>query len=124
MSTLGHSIVFVSDMDRSVRFYRDVLGFALRFQSPEWTEFDTGGTTLALHVTERAHAQETPHPASPPGRCQLGLQVADIHDFHNRLTQHGVVCLAPPAVQDFGGTLAKYADPDGLPFSVSQRVGP
>lgn len=45
MTALGHAIVFVSDMDRSVRFYRDVLGFSLRFDSPEWTEFDTGGTT-------------------------------------------------------------------------------
>jgi lactoylglutathione lyase len=123
MSTLGYSIVFVSDMDRSVKFYRDLLGFALRFQSPEWTEFETGGTTLALHITERDPAGETPTTSSPPGRCQLGIQVDDLDEFHNRATQQGVLCLAPPAVQDFGGTLAKYADPDGLPFSVSQSRG-
>src|SRR6185503_2573689 len=42
-------MITVSDMDRSLAFYRDVLGLALRFASPEWTEFETGTTTLALH---------------------------------------------------------------------------
>ena len=43
------TMVMVSEMDRSVRFYRDTLGLKLRFQSPAWTEFEVDGTTLALH---------------------------------------------------------------------------
>jgi catechol 2,3-dioxygenase-like lactoylglutathione lyase family enzyme len=43
------TMVTVSDMERSVRFYRDTLGLKLRFQSPDWSEFDLGPTTLALH---------------------------------------------------------------------------
>ncbi|MFQ5733906.1 MAG: VOC family protein [Planctomycetaceae bacterium] len=121
MTALGHAIVFVSDMDRSVRFYRDVLGFSLRFDSPDWTEFDTGGTTLALHVAGHEPAGETPHASSPPGRCQIGMQVDDLDAFHEHLTQHGVPCLRPPTVEEFGVKLANYADPDGLPFSVSER---
>ena len=31
-----------------------------------------------------------------------------------------VTCLQPPAEEDFG-TLAEYADPDGLPFSVLEE---
>jgi catechol 2,3-dioxygenase-like lactoylglutathione lyase family enzyme len=42
-------MIVVSNMDRSVEFYRDKLGIPLKFQSPEWTEFATGATTLALH---------------------------------------------------------------------------
>ena len=38
---VNYAIVFVSDMNRSVSFYRDVLGLPLRFESPEWTEFAT-----------------------------------------------------------------------------------
>ena len=49
---LSFAIVFVSDMERSVAFYRDVIGLTLRFESPGWTEFDTGGATLALHASE------------------------------------------------------------------------
>lgn len=121
MTVLGHAIVFVSDMDRSVKFYRDVLGFSLRLDSPEWTEFDTGATTLALHITERVAKAAEPVTSSPPGRCQFGMSVDDLDAFHNGLTKHGVVCLQPPRMEAHGVKLAKYADPDGLPFSVSER---
>ena len=46
---VSYAIVFVSDMKRSVAFYRDVIGLPLKFDSPEWSEFATDGATLALH---------------------------------------------------------------------------
>ena len=46
---LAYVIEFVSDMNRAVKFYRDVLGFQLKFESPGWSEFVTGERTLALH---------------------------------------------------------------------------
>ena len=46
---LDYTMIVVSDMQRSVEFYRDKLGIPLKFQSPDWTEFATGTTTLALH---------------------------------------------------------------------------
>ena len=39
---LKYVIKFVADMDRTVKFYRDVLGLPLKFQSPGWSEFVTG----------------------------------------------------------------------------------
>ena len=45
---LGYAIHFVADMDRAVVFYRDTVGLELKFSSPEWSEFATGATTLAL----------------------------------------------------------------------------
>ncbi len=42
---LNYAIVFVSDMKRSVGFYRDVLGLPLKFESPGWTEFAIEGAT-------------------------------------------------------------------------------
>src|SRR6516162_8404154 len=41
---LTYVIKFVGDMNRAVKFYRDVLGFQLKFESPEWSEFVTGET--------------------------------------------------------------------------------
>ena len=45
---LKYVIKFVADMDRVVKFYREVLGLPLKFQSPDWSEFVTGETILAL----------------------------------------------------------------------------
>lgn len=53
MTKLRHALVFVSDMERSVGFYRDVLGWPLKCQSPERTEFATEGTILALHYASK-----------------------------------------------------------------------
>jgi catechol 2,3-dioxygenase-like lactoylglutathione lyase family enzyme len=49
---VSYAIVFVGDMNRSVAFYRDVVGLTLRFQTPGWTEFSTDGATLALHAAD------------------------------------------------------------------------
>ena len=51
---IQYSILFVSDMQRAVAFYRDVLGLPLRFESPHWTEFATEGASLALHLADQA----------------------------------------------------------------------
>ena len=110
MNKIDYVIVFVNDMQRSVEFYRDVLGYPLRFQSPGWTEFATEGATLALH----------PKGSVPAGVCQPGLVVENLDEFHGRMQAHGVKCLQPPRTEDFGGRLALYADPDGLPFSVGE----
>lgn len=118
MIRFGYVIVFVSDMDKSVAFYRDVLGFPVKHQSHKWTELDTGGTTLALHLADAAGHSHT-HATMPASHCHVGLTVSDVATFHKEMVAKGVHCVQPPKKQDFG-TLAIYADPDGLPFSVSE----
>jgi catechol 2,3-dioxygenase-like lactoylglutathione lyase family enzyme len=50
---LRYAIKFVGDMDKAVKFHRDVLGLKVKFDSPGWSEFVTGETTLALHPARR-----------------------------------------------------------------------
>ncbi|HJY15397.1 MAG TPA: VOC family protein, partial [Nitrososphaeraceae archaeon] len=40
-SRIGAVILLVSDMKRSIRFYRDTLGMDLKQESKDWTEFST-----------------------------------------------------------------------------------
>jgi lactoylglutathione lyase len=120
MNTFGYVIIFVGDMDRSVAFNRDFLGFPVRQQSHNWTEFDTGRTTLALHLANAAEHPHT-HVTMPAGHCHVGLTVPDLDAFHAEMNGKGVKCLQPPKKEDFGA-LAIYADPDGLPVSVSEAA--
>jgi len=116
---LNYAIVFVSDMKRSVSFYRDAFGLPLRFESPGWTEFATEGATLALHSAEPATSEKVNagHPSA--GRCRPGLSISNINDFHERLVKAGVRCIQPPT-ETFGVLIAQYLDPDGLEISVSE----
>ncbi|MGO9832326.1 MAG: VOC family protein [Myxococcaceae bacterium] len=109
---LNYIIKFVSDMNRAVVFYRDVLGLPLKFESPGWSEFATGDTILALHPAS-AHAL--------PGAVELGFTVANIEEFHRNMVSKGVQFSTPPTKQDFGGLLAQFADSEGGHCSVSEQ---
>jgi lactoylglutathione lyase len=115
---VNYAIVFVSDMKRSVVFYRDVLGIPLRFETAEWTEFATDGATLALHASKASKPAEDNQ--EQPGRCRPGLGVPNLDAFHERMVEKGVPCVQEPT-ETFGARLAQYLDPDGLPISVSEE---
>ena len=111
---VSYAIIFVSDMKRSVTFYRDIVGLSLTVDSPEWSEFSTEGATLALH-----RASGGSGPADGPGTCRPGLSVRDLDAFHARMVEHDVVCTQQPK-DLFGSKIAQYLDPDGLAISVSE----
>ena len=115
---VNYAIVFVSDMRRSVSFYRDTIGLPLTFESPHWTEFATDGATLALHLVESSRplsADDGPR----AGSCRPGLRVPSLGEFHKRMIARNVRCLQEP--QDvFGTPVAQYADPDGLTISIGE----
>lgn len=111
MTTLSYAIKFVADMDAAVRFHAEQVGLRLRLQSPEWSEFDTGSTTLALHQASAAN---------PAGTCQLGLRVDDIDAFFAERARQGVGVVSPPTSLH-GQRIAKLRDADGAEFSVSGK---
>ena len=106
---LRYVIKFVADMGKAVKFYRDVLGLQLKFESPGWSEFVTRETTLALHPASDKN---------PAGRVELGFTVADVEAFYRNITGKGVLFSMPPKKQDFGGVLAQFVDSEGTHCSV------
>ena len=115
---INYSIIFVSDMSRSVEFYRDVVGIPLKFESPGWTEFVTDGATLALHKCDAPKPDAETPGAEHAGQCRAGFQVPNLDSFHERMIKHNVPCVQDPT-ETFGVRIAQYVDPDGLVFSVS-----
>ncbi len=107
---LAYLVEYVADMDRAVAFYRDQLGLTLRFQTVEWTEFDTGSTTLALHIASEVN---------PPGKLEVGYTVPDIHQFYGEATARGVEFVSPPVAGPFG-TVARLKDCEGTVIAVSR----
>lgn len=106
---LNYAIKFVSDMDQAVSFYRDKLGLSLKFQSPSWTEFATGETTLALHPASTDN---------PAGSVQLGLSIEDLANFHSEAQEKGISFTSPPH-DVHGTTIARFLDLDGSELSIS-----
>jgi len=120
---LNYAIVFVSDMQRSVAFYRDMFGLALRFESTHWSEFNMEGATLALHLADPADEADFDSERPTAGYCRPGFGVPDLRAFHKRMLERGVACLQEPS-EVAGSLVAQYADPDGLSISVGQYPAP
>ena len=110
---LSYVIEFVADMNRAVKFYRDTMGLPLKFQSPGWSEFSTGETTLALHPSSQTN---------PAGKVEIGFNVSDLAKFYEDMRAKGVKFPMPPKKQEFGGMLAQFEDSEGAHVSVSGQT--
>jgi len=105
---LSYAIKFVADMDRAVAFHRDVLGLPLAFQSPDWSEFNTGETRLALHSASEAN---------PAGSVQLGFRSEDLDAFYAAREANGITFTAPP-VDMHGSRISRALDCENVEISI------
>ena len=122
---LTHFVV-ASDVDRSRRFYADVLGGevlkggepAIIALANSWIVINTGGPPTDDKPTVTLE---------PPGDLDrvssfLNIRVADIHAVYERWRARGAEFLTPPT--DRGVELRCYLrDPDGHLIEVGQRTG-
>ena len=119
---VDYVMVNVSDMARSVAFYRDVLGLPMRVETPGWSEFDTGTTTLALHLAPSvgvAPAQGGP----TAGTCSIGFSVPSVDEAYEALAARGAHFVMAPTTQEAEGIrLAVCVDPDGLAVSFAESI--
>ncbi len=120
---IDYTMVIVSDMARSVEFYRDKLGIPLKFESPEWTEFQTGATTLALHGGGFPNERRGGSGDKDAGTCSIGFNVEDVERTFEELKAKGIDFVMPPTQREGEGIkLAVCVDPDGLPVSFAQTI--
>lgn len=103
-----HSIaIFVTDIERAKRFYRDDLGLPLMREGTFGAEFLEGPAHLGVHPAVHDDAK-----ALVGRHTGITLHVDGILDFCERLHDRGVRFLAEPTQQSFG-VMAMIADPDG-----------
>jgi predicted enzyme related to lactoylglutathione lyase len=109
MLTTGIATVFVTDMDRSVRFYTEVLGLRLteRFGN-HWAQVEAGRLTIGLHP---ASAQS---PAGRDGSITIGFALNQkIEDAVSTLQRKGVKFKGAISQDPNAGKFAYFEDPDG-----------
>jgi catechol 2,3-dioxygenase-like lactoylglutathione lyase family enzyme len=116
----GLPTIFITDMDRAVRFYTETLGLGLVHRAGEqFAMIDAGrGVMIGLHPP----SDSAPKPGTP-GAIQLGLNVTrPIEQVVAELQSRGVAFHRPgsgetttdtPIVDDGAVKLAFLNDPDG-----------
>ena len=120
---LGYAILFVSELERSIRFYRDVLGLPFRFSNESYAEFATEGAKFSLFA--RSHLPELIGREAPPGEApwpqgEISFFVDDVDREHERLATAGVPVLARPTDRPWGERTLHVADPDGYVVELTR----
>lgn len=111
-------ILYVEDMGKQVRFYRDLLGLPVRYPAGKadlsaegWVTLGTGDCVLALHAGgKRRLGQDTP---------KIVLRVKDVHAARAALLERGVA-LGEVRTPAPGVRVCDGSDPEGHPFSIEQ----
>lgn len=121
LHTPDRLVIYVSDMDRSLAFYRDILQMPLKFNSPGWSEFKNGGTTLALHRHLQPQSGGEPAAHAVAGQATLIFVVDDLQAAYEELRARGADFTLAPQQQPTGLTFALLPDPDGFAITLQQR---
>ena len=97
------------DLDRSRRFYRDVLGLAI------YREFGPPDDPGMVFFLGQGLLEVSGHAAGPAGHSvMIWIQVRDIRAEHARLAAAGVPVIRGPATEPWGLTEMWIQDPDGI----------
>ena len=129
ITRLNHAVLYVRDLERSVAFYRDVLGFRRLDMTPEGF---TGAAFLQASGSTNDHdlglfAIGTGAGPSAAGRSTVGLYhlawevdtLAELERVKDQLAAHGALT----GSSDHGTTKSLYGrDPDGLEFEIAWLV--
>ncbi|MFQ6103172.1 MAG: VOC family protein [Candidatus Glassbacteria bacterium] len=101
--------LFVSDLNKSVSFYNEILGLPIVASDNDWVTFEIDDQTLTLQKCTK----DLSAPLHGPRNVQFALQVEDLDSFYITLETKGVPFFLEPTEQSWGGKLAQLLDPDG-----------
>jgi catechol 2,3-dioxygenase-like lactoylglutathione lyase family enzyme len=100
-----------ASMDRTRRFYRDVLGLAV------YREFGPADDPGVVFFLGSGFLEVSGHASGSAGQSlMLWLQVRDVRAEHERLTAAGVRALREPRTEPWGLIEMWIEDPDGVPI--------
>ena len=111
VSRISVVYLYVSDMERSTAFYRDLLGIPLEGDG-DWQEASLGGIRFALHRTREGIGRLS------SGTIHVNLEVDDVAAAAARLRSAGIE--AGETMRDVWGAALEVVDPDGYRLYLYQ----
>lgn len=130
----------VSDMNRAVAFYENVLGLKKAYEHPVWTSFDIGRTSFALAASGTKGGKiEKAKTCTSCSLCALRftagkfkqdastaisvhyLDVENLDTAYGKLKEKGVKFITKPTKQPWGRRTAIMLDPDNNLLVLTER---
>jgi len=124
-----HTCLRVLDLDATLKFYCDTLGFVLKrkFELPgadatlAFIAVDDSHDSHEIELTYN-HGQKEPYTVGD-GFAHIALAVEDIDEAYKKWTAEGVTFRKPPHTIGSGSKIAFILDPDGYNIELIQSRG-
>ena len=118
--------LIVANVERSIAFYRDVLGFTVQTTVPETAPFvfgivESGAVEIFFNAAEAAYAEYPSLNRMPiGGSLTLFMEVEQIRNIHESLKDK-VNVVMPLEKKWYGVTEFAITDPDGYVITFAER---
>jgi catechol 2,3-dioxygenase-like lactoylglutathione lyase family enzyme len=118
--------LFVTDLDASIRFYEDVLGFVLDRRDPEYASLRLGDAVLGLGPIAKLPADGPPQgftrerlAADRGAGVDIVLEVDDLDAAFARVVRASHPLVEPIRARPWGLSDFRITDPDGYYLRVT-----
>lgn len=115
IANLDYAVLLCERMTETRAFYRDVLGFALAEDRPNWVSFRVGASRLTLRPRARWALGDDGPKAQGAASVQLAFRVApsEVEGCHRALLAAGVPILrGPTELPDWRHLTLFFRDPE------------
>ena len=121
MARLDYVIHYVESLNRSVEFYRNVIGLRVRIEGDGYVEFEMENTKFSLFERSKLPELIGRNGGNPP--CgEIGFLIDDVDAEAERLRGLGVEILRGPVDRPWRERTLHVADPDGNIIEFAQKL--
>jgi len=120
---LLHTRYRVNDLERTVKFYKEVLGLeeVRRHKSPRGSELVFMEAQGSEELIELCYFPSSGPVQVQPDLTHLAFEVSSLDEFGKHLTKHGLKFSDGPIVKEDGSGFAFIDAPEGYEIELMQR---
>ncbi|MEX0824763.1 MAG: VOC family protein [Pirellulaceae bacterium] len=128
----AYTIIYVTDVAESLKFYQEAFGLQTSFLHPsqQYGELTTGETKLAFasHALVSENVPISYRPVdkadSEPVGVEIGLLSNDVESDYRRAISAGATAVSEPAGKPWGQTIAYVRDLNGVLVEICSPIRP
>jgi uncharacterized glyoxalase superfamily protein PhnB len=129
MVNFAYTILYVTDLEKTMTFYEKAFGFKRKFIAPgnEYGELDTGNTTLSFAVTSLAE-KNLPggfiksNPGGKPFAVEIAFTTNDVDKTYAKAVKAGAIEVRKAEKKPWGQIVAYVKDPEGFLIEICTPI--
>ena len=127
---LGYTLLYVDDVEASMKFYSQAFGLEAGFMDAEgkqYGEMATGDTKLGFvnHKTASSHgfSYEQMELIKTPAAFEIGFVTSDVKGAFEKAVQNGAMPVSQPETKPWGQTVSYVRDCNGFLVEICSPMG-